>query len=250
MSFETSSGVVADVVDGDRRVVDGRDRDRDGRRVVAARPVADGVAERIGSGVVGGRRVADLAGLDRGRAVARAADARDRQCVAVDIGVVGADVDELRGVLGRRRRVVVGDRWVVDRGHGDRHRTVSMPPRAVARPCSRRRRARRSPPPACSGPGRPRWPVVPWLGVADARDRRAASPSMSVSLARTSMSVEVSSGVDAVSSTATGGSLTAVTVTATEPVSVSGGAVGDGVVEGVGAVVLRRPGRSGPCRRG
>ena len=95
-----------EVADMDRvRLGDRGDGDRDGTSVGAAGTVADDVGEGIGPEVVGCGRVPDLPPFDGRRAVACAADAGDDQRAAVDVGVVGADFDEARNVLGGGRDV-------------------------------------------------------------------------------------------------------------------------------------------------
>ena len=119
-----SSATVAAVVDRDRRVVDARDGDRDGRRVAAV----DGVGEVVGDrrAVVGVGRVGHdvrRALVDRHGAVGGVADGGDLERAAVDVGVVGEHVERRRaGVLGDGPRVVDRDRRVVDAGDGHRDR--------------------------------------------------------------------------------------------------------------------------------
>ncbi len=83
------------------------DRDRYRRRGRAALPVGHRVAEAVGAGVAGLRRVGHRAvGVDRDRAVLRPVGRGHRQRVAVRVGVVGQHLDHRRGVLVQRRRVV------------------------------------------------------------------------------------------------------------------------------------------------
>src|SRR5205823_5032925 len=135
-------GVVGQDVDRDRRGVRGAavgdgerglvgDGNRNGGAGSAAVAVADGVAETVGprrgagaGGVVDGA----VAVVHRG-AVLRHADARDRQRVAVGVGVVAQDVDRDRrgvraGAVVDRHRVVVLDQ--VDGDGGARSATVAV----------------------------------------------------------------------------------------------------------------------------
>src|SRR5919199_6064076 len=101
---------------GDGVVVDGLDRDGDAGRVRAAVPVGNDVVERGGAVVVGVGREDGLAVHDRDRTVRRAAHALERERVAVNIRVVGDDINRDGHVLVGRRGVRAGDGVVVDGG--------------------------------------------------------------------------------------------------------------------------------------
>ena len=155
-------GVVGQHVDGDRRVLRGGRRIVGGyrrmvgrrghghgdvrRRRVAGR-VADRVGERVGAGKVGVRRVGGGGAVGRGRAVGRLRDAIHGQRVAVRVGVVGQHADGDRSVLGRPRRIIVGDGRAIaharHQGVGELH--VVDPP-ALTRRRAEGERVGRQPP--------------------------------------------------------------------------------------------------------
>src|SRR5207244_3242302 len=117
---------------GDRRVVDGRDRNRDGGRAAALgvghwrrarRAVVAGlVGEGVGRGLAAVVAVAEGAvGVEGHAAVGRVAELGGGEGVALGVGVVGEDAGGGavehgdRAALGHGGAVVVGDRRVVDR---------------------------------------------------------------------------------------------------------------------------------------
>ncbi len=84
--------------------------------------VRRGVGEGCGTGEPGWRIVANAAGLDRSGAHGRGANRGDRERVPVDVGVVGENVDQDRGLMGRRLAVRAGHGGVVHRRDGEGHR--------------------------------------------------------------------------------------------------------------------------------
>ena len=102
-----------------RRVVGGADRDGHGRIGRIDRPVVGRVAEAVGPVVVGGRHVVQLAGHDRGRAVAGLTGDGVGQAVAVGVGARRGGV--AGRVLGRgQRHAGTGRRRVGGRTTGQR----------------------------------------------------------------------------------------------------------------------------------
>ena len=130
-------GVIGQHVDGDGGVLRGGDRVVTGHRGIVHRGHVDGDRRRVGGTGRIGHRVGDRVRaievrrrgiVDRavrvhrhGAAVGRNRGPDDRQGVAVRVGVVGQRVQRDRRVLGRGRRVVHGDRRVIDAAnrHGD-----------------------------------------------------------------------------------------------------------------------------------
>src|SRR5207245_1125946 len=117
------------VVVGDRRVVDRRDRNRDGG-CGAALGVRRAVRRAVGTGLVGEGVARGLAavvavaegavGVERHASVGRVAELGGREGVALGVRVVGEDAggraveDCDRAALGHGGAIVVGDRLVVD----------------------------------------------------------------------------------------------------------------------------------------
>src|SRR5262249_32643518 len=103
-----------------RGIVDRRDIDADGGDVAVGAAVLGLVAGAVGAVVVRGRRVGEGAvGVERQAAVGRTADQDRAERIPVDVAVVGEHVAADRRIFVRRRRVVLGDRGVVDRGDVD-----------------------------------------------------------------------------------------------------------------------------------
>ena len=86
------------VVDRNRRVVDGRDRDAHRRDIAVERPVVDLVGEAIRPVVVGIRRVGECAiGIEGERAVAGPRHKRRRQRIAINIAIATGQVADDAG---------------------------------------------------------------------------------------------------------------------------------------------------------
>ncbi len=128
--------IVGRDIDGDRRIprragtvvvglgsiVDRRHRDGDDGRVTGAGRVADPVGEGIRPGEARVRRVSDLTGcIDRGASIGRTTDHHDRRRVqvAVNVRVVGRDIDGDRTARSRADLVIIGLGGIVDRRHRD-----------------------------------------------------------------------------------------------------------------------------------
>ena len=93
--------------------------DGDGADGRAAAAVRDDVREGVGAVEAGRRRVDDTARADRGGSMRGRPDARERQRVAVAVGVVGEHRDRDRHTFERRGRIRCGNRRAV---HRDRER--------------------------------------------------------------------------------------------------------------------------------
>ena len=111
------------VVDGQRRVVDRGDVDRDGGGVGAA-AVGDPIGKVVDAVEIGVGRVGEAAvGGQRQRAVGHVVDQRHRERIVLRIGVVAerpvGGVDGERLVFGRRVVVVAGGGREVDPADGD-----------------------------------------------------------------------------------------------------------------------------------
>jgi hypothetical protein len=98
------------------RVGDRRDRQHHLGGRLTALGIADAVGEALGAEVIGIRRVAQPpVGEHRHLAVRRRAGRGDAQRVAVEVAVVGQDVDIERAVFGQRAEIGLRRRGVVDR---------------------------------------------------------------------------------------------------------------------------------------
>ena len=114
-------------------VVHARHCHRHRRRVRPAIPVADRVVEGVEPGVVGIGRVLDPVAGDGRRTVRRVRHAVDSERIALDVAVVGQDVDGIRrAVLDHGRRVILWHGIVVHGRHGHGHRRRVRPPVPVA----------------------------------------------------------------------------------------------------------------------
>ena len=112
-----------------RGVVDRADRDGHGRAGRVDRAVVGLVGEAVGTVVVGRGHVVQLAGHDRGRAMAGLGGDGIGQGVAVGIGARGGGVGGR--VLGRGQRHTGAGRGGVARGHGQADRDRVRVGRAV-----------------------------------------------------------------------------------------------------------------------